>query len=75
MDNDRVHSPDAGAGGTGLRGLSERLAGLGGSITTQHPRSGHFRLEASLPASGCRRGAARSAASPAPAVTTEKPVP
>ena len=74
MDNDRVHSPDAGAGGTGLRGLSERLAGLGGSITAQHPRSGHFRLEASLPASGAAADPP-APGQPGPAVTTEKPVP
>src|ERR1035437_6542077 len=35
MDNDRVHTPDAGSGGSGLAGLGERLAGLGGSITTR----------------------------------------
>ncbi len=52
MDNDRVHTPDTGSGGSGLAGLGERLAGLGGSITTGHPRNGHFRLEASLPACG-----------------------
>ena len=52
MDNDRVHTPDAGSGGSGLAGLGERLAGLGGSITTGHPRNGHFRLEARLPACG-----------------------
>jgi two-component system, NarL family, sensor histidine kinase DesK len=52
MDNDRVHTQDAGSGGSGLAGLGERLAGLGGSITTGHPRNGHFRLEASLPACG-----------------------
>jgi two-component system sensor histidine kinase DesK len=52
MDNDRVRTADAAAGGTGLLGLSERLARLGGSITAQRPRSGHFRLEATLPASG-----------------------
>ena len=74
MDNDRVHSPDTGAGGTGLRGLSERLAGLGGSITAQHPRSGHFRLEASLPASGAAADPP-APGQPGPAVTTEKPVP
>ena len=74
MDNDRVHSLDAGAGGTGLRGLSERLAGLGGSITAQHPRSGHFRLEASLPASGAAADPP-APGQPGPAVTTEKPVP
>jgi two-component system sensor histidine kinase DesK len=52
MDNDRAHPPDAGSGGSGLPGLGERLAGLGGSITSGHPRNGHFRLEASLPADG-----------------------
>jgi two-component system sensor histidine kinase DesK len=50
MDNDRGHARDAGSGGSGLLGLGERLAGLGGTITTGHPRNGHFRLEASLPA-------------------------
>jgi two-component system, NarL family, sensor histidine kinase DesK len=74
MDNDRVRSLDAGAGGTGLRGLSERLAGLGGSITAQHPRSGHFRLEASLPASGAAAGPS-APGQPVLAVTTEKLVP
>ena len=58
MDNDRVHTPAAGSGGSGLAGLGERLAGLGGSITTGHPRNGHFRLEASLPVRR-RSGAAR----------------
>ncbi|HEV2255005.1 MAG TPA: hypothetical protein VGS06_17620, partial [Streptosporangiaceae bacterium] len=47
---------DAGDRGNGLLGLGERLAGLGGSITTRHPRSGHFRLEATLPASGAAQG-------------------
>jgi two-component system sensor histidine kinase DesK len=73
MDNDRVHTLDAGAEGHGLLGLGERLARLGGSITTGHPRSGHFRLEASLPARS-------AAAPPAPAqhgtgATTAKPTP
>jgi two-component system sensor histidine kinase DesK len=75
MDNDRVRSLGTGAGGTGLRGLSERLAGLGGSITTQHPRSGHFRLEASLPAAGPPAPGPPAPGPPGPAVTTEKPVP
>lgn len=52
MDNDRVHTRDAGSGGSGLAGLGERLAALGGSITTGHPPNGHFRLEASMPACG-----------------------
>ena len=74
MDNDRVHTPAAGSGGSGLAGLGERLAGLGGSITTGHPRNGHFRLEASLPACGA------AAAPPGPGqqgtgVTAETPAP
>ena len=74
MDNDRVHTPAAGSGGSGLAGLGERLAGLGGSITTGHPRNGHFRLEASLPACGAaavppgpgQRGTGVTAETPAP---------
>src|ERR1022692_918774 len=74
MDNDRVHTPAAGSGGNGLAGLGERLAGLGGSITTGHPRNGHFRLEASLPAGGA------AAVPPGPGkrvtgVTPETPAP
>ena len=74
MDNDRVHTLDAGSGGSGLAGLGERLAGLGGSITTGHPRNGHFRLEASLPACGA------TAVPPGPGqrgtgVTPETPAP
>jgi two-component system, NarL family, sensor histidine kinase DesK len=74
MDNDRVHTLDAESGGSGLLGLGERLAGLGGSITTGHPRNGHFRLEASLPACGAaavppgpgQRGTGVTAETPAP---------
>src|ERR1022692_599945 len=74
MDNDRVHTLDAGSGGSGLAGLGERLAGLGGSITTGHLRNGHFRLEASLPACGAaaappgpgQRGTDVTAKTPAP---------
>src|ERR1035441_3540831 len=74
MDNDRVHTRDAGSGGNGLAGRGERLAGLGGSITTGYPRTGHFRLEASLPACGAaavppgpgRRGTGDTAQKPAP---------
>ncbi len=74
MDNDRVHALDAGSGGSGLLGLGERLAGLGGSITTGHPRHGHFRREASLPACGAaavppgagQRGTGVTAKTPAP---------
>jgi two-component system, NarL family, sensor histidine kinase DesK len=74
MDNDRVRTVGAAAGGTGLLGLSERLAGLGGTITTRYPRSGHFQLEATLPASGAaamppdpgQRGTGVIAEKPAP---------
>jgi two-component system sensor histidine kinase DesK len=74
MDNDRVRTAGDAAGGTGLLGLSERLARLGGSITAQRPRSGHFRLEATLPASGApaippdpgQRGSGASTAGPGP---------
>src|SRR5580704_384798 len=74
MDNDRVHTPDTGSAGSGLAGLGERLAGLGGSITTGHPRNGHFRLEASRPACGAaavppgpgQRGTGVSTETPAP---------
>ena len=52
MENDRARNAAPGAGGTGLLGLSERLAGLGGSISIRHPGTGHFRLEATVPASG-----------------------
>ena len=74
MDNDRVHTPAAGSSGSGLLGLGERLAGLGGSITTGHPEDGHFRLEASLPACGA------AAVPPGPGqrgtgVTPETPAP
>jgi two-component system sensor histidine kinase DesK len=74
MDNDRVHTPAAGSAGSGLAGLGERLAGLGGSLTTGHPRNGHFRLEATLPAGGTaavppgpgQRGTGVTAKTPAP---------
>ncbi len=74
MDNDRVHTPDTGSAGSGLAGLGERLAGLGGSITTGQPRTGHFRLEARLPACGA------AAAPPGPAqagtdLTAKTPAP
>ncbi len=49
MDNDGVRQVNGGAHGNGLLGLAERLASLGGTITTRYPRNGHFRLEATLP--------------------------
>ena len=74
MDNDRVHMLDAGSGGSGLLGLGERLAGLGGSITTGHPRNGHFRLEASLPVSGAA-ATPPGPGQPGTGVTAETPAP
>jgi two-component system, NarL family, sensor histidine kinase DesK len=74
MDNDRVHTLDAGYGGSGLLGLGERLAGLGGSNTTGHPRNGHFRLEASLPACGAA-AAPPGPGQPSTGVTAETPAP
>jgi len=54
MENDGAQAPGAlpRTVGTGLVGLSERLAGLGGSITSQEQPGGRFILEARLPASG-----------------------
>jgi len=75
MDNDRVHTLDAGPGGSGLPGLGERLAGLGGSITTGHPRSGHFRLEASLPACGQLEGISSGGSAKVTTVTVAAVVP
>ena len=74
MDNDRVRTVGAATGGTGLLGLGERLADLGGTVTTRYPRSGRFRLEATLPASGAaatppdpgRQGTGVIAEKPAP---------
>ncbi len=74
MDNDRVHLLEAESGGSGLLGLGERLAGLGGSLSTGYSRNGHFRLEASLPAGGAvavppvpgQRGTSVAAETPAP---------
>ena len=74
MDNDRVHTSAAGSGGSGLAGLGERLAGLGGSITTGHPRNGHFRLEASLPACGAA-AVPRGPGQAGTGVTAETPAP
>jgi two-component system sensor histidine kinase DesK len=48
MDNDGARTASTG-GGTGVAGLSERLGGLGGSVSTRVLRGGGFRLEATLP--------------------------
>jgi two-component system sensor histidine kinase DesK len=70
MKNDRARPPRTGAGGTGLLGLGERLAELGGSVAGHRPGGGHFRLEATLPVCGPATGPATAlpaAAAPAPA--------
>jgi two-component system, NarL family, sensor histidine kinase DesK len=69
MDNDGARAASAG-GGTGLAGLSERLGGLGGSVTTRPLRGGGFRLEATLPVTGPIAGPDSS-----PAVTALEPAP
>ena len=51
MDNDPCALRTPPLAGPVCWGSAERLARLGGSITAQRPRSGHFRLEATLPAS------------------------
>ncbi len=76
MDNDRAHALNASAGGTGLLGLGERLACLGGSITSSRPGSDHFRLEAMLPVTAAAPpsgpgGSGPGAAAPGPG----RPVP
>jgi two-component system, NarL family, sensor histidine kinase DesK len=48
MDNDGARAASTG-GGTGLAGLRERLAALGGTVTAGPLRGGSFRLEAGLP--------------------------
>jgi two-component system sensor histidine kinase DesK len=53
MENDRAHpaNPDAGgsSGGSGLAGLSERLAGVGGRLEAGPRRGDRFVVEASVP--------------------------
>ncbi|MEU6413790.1 histidine kinase [Microbispora sp. NPDC046933] len=49
MVNDGVGGQSAGDGGTGLIGLSERLAAAGGSLTAQPTGSGEFVLRAVVP--------------------------
>jgi signal transduction histidine kinase len=44
------------AGGSGLRGLAERLAALGGSVTVDSPRGEGTTLEARVPLAHARRG-------------------
>jgi two-component system sensor histidine kinase DesK len=52
MANDGVRPDRAGASaghGTGLSGLRQRLAGLGGTVTTTTPSPGLFQVEVRLP--------------------------
>jgi signal transduction histidine kinase len=48
VDDDGVGGADI-AGGTGLRGLADRVAALGGSISVQSPPGGGTRLVAEIP--------------------------
>jgi two-component system, NarL family, sensor histidine kinase DesK len=48
-DNGRGHLPAPTATGTGLRGLTERLAAAGGSLSSGPTRPTGFRLSATLP--------------------------
>ncbi|MFE9726307.1 sensor histidine kinase [Streptomyces sp. NPDC005794] len=48
MENDGVSDAEPGAG-TGLAGLKERLAGLSGTLATEHDPGGFFRLTARVP--------------------------
>ena len=50
IENDGIRRPGSGAGsGTGLVGLRERLAGLGGDLTAEALPGGRFLLQARLP--------------------------
>ena len=74
MDNDRVHTPDAGSGGSGLAGSASGWPAWAAASRPGIPAYGHFRLEASLPASG----AAAVPPGPGPrgtGVTPEAPAP
>ncbi|GIE94281.1 sensor histidine kinase [Paractinoplanes rishiriensis] len=70
MDNDGVRAPAPAAGsrvrfGSGLVGLAERLAALGGTATAERHGKDSFRLTITL--SAAPAAASRSAAPPAPA--------
>lgn len=58
MENDGVHGSSAGArGGSGLAGLRERLAGLGGTLRVAgEGERGTFRLTAEIPLGGRQEG-------------------
>ncbi|MFG2558124.1 sensor histidine kinase [Streptomyces sp. NPDC048496] len=49
VDNDAPDSPGAAAPSTGLTNLAARAAELGGTVTTERPSPGHFRLLVRLP--------------------------
>ncbi|WP_053170626.1 sensor histidine kinase [Streptomyces sp. SBT349] len=53
MENDGLRQGSSGVGdGTGLAGLRERLAALGGSLSAEPAEGGTFRLTARVPAGG-----------------------
>jgi two-component system sensor histidine kinase DesK len=49
MENDRARPAGPGGTGSGLTGLSERLAGVGGWLTAERRRGDRFVVEASVP--------------------------
>lgn len=49
MENDGAPPTTLGPGGAGLPGLRERLAAIGGTLTTEQPDAGTFRLTAEVP--------------------------
>ncbi len=52
IDNDGALPPEQlGSGGTGLLGLSERIAALGGRLTAERSAGGRFQVEARIPLS------------------------
>ena len=60
MENDGVRPAAPGTGGSGLTGLSERLAGVGGHLSAERRHDDRFVVEAS----GARVGAPAPVAAP-----------
>jgi two-component system sensor histidine kinase DesK len=60
--DDGVGTPDAGGEGSGLRGLGERLAEVGGTVDAGPAQGGGFRVIARVPLPGRETAVARSEA-------------
>ncbi|MEV0281884.1 histidine kinase [Streptomyces sp. NPDC050610] len=78
MDNDGVVAGAAsGGGGSGLNGLRERLAALGGTVVAEHRAGGSFRLTARVPLAAGAAGGGKDgdgdAAVPPPGSSAEPP--